>query len=71
MVGQRTIRNSIRATGVGMHTGRRVLMTVRPAEPDTGIVFRRVDLDPAVQIAASPEAVGDTRMASTLESAGV
>ena len=45
MLNQRTLKNSIRATGVGLHTGKKVLMTLRPALPDTGIVFRRTDLD--------------------------
>ena len=44
MVGQRTLKNSIRATGVGLHTGKKVLMTLKPADPDSGIVFRRTDL---------------------------
>src|SRR5204863_7381636 len=44
MVGQRTLKNSIRATGVGLHTGKKVLMTLRPAGPDEGIIFRRTDL---------------------------
>ena len=52
MLGQRTLKNSIRAQGVGLHTGKKVLMTLRPAAPDTGIVFRRTDLDPPVDIPA-------------------
>ena len=66
MVGQRTIRNSIRATGVGMHTGRKVLMTVRPAEPDTGIVFQRTDLPRAADIPARAANVGETTLGTTL-----
>jgi UDP-3-O-[3-hydroxymyristoyl] N-acetylglucosamine deacetylase len=66
MVGQRTIRNSIRATGVGMHTGRKVLMTVRPAEPDTGIVFQRTDLPAAADIPARAANVGETTLGTTL-----
>ena len=50
MLGQRTLKNSIRAQGVGLHTGKKVLMTLRPAAPDTGIVFRRTDMDPPVDI---------------------
>lgn len=61
----------IRATGVGLHTGEKVYLTLRPASPDTGIVFRRVDLDPAVEIRACAENVGDTRLSSTLVQDGV
>ena len=50
MVGQRTLKNTIRATGVGLHTGKKVLMTLRPAPPDTGIVFRRTDLPQAAEV---------------------
>jgi len=71
MIRQRTLKNLVRATGVGLHTGQKVYLTLRPAAPDTGIVFRRVDLDPPVDIAASPLSVGDTRMASTLDKSGV
>ncbi|ESQ14279.1 MAG: UDP-3-O-(3-hydroxymyristoyl) glucosamine N-acyltransferase [Thiohalocapsa sp. PB-PSB1] len=56
----------IRATGVGLHTGNKVYLTLRPAAPDTGVVFRRVDLDPAVDIEARPANVGDTRLSTTL-----
>jgi UDP-3-O-[3-hydroxymyristoyl] N-acetylglucosamine deacetylase len=66
MVGQRTLKNSIRASGVGLHTGRKVLMILRPALPDTGIVFRRTDLPQAVDIAARAENVGDTSLGTTL-----
>ena len=66
MVGQRTIRNSIRATGVGLHTGRKVLMTVRPGEPDTGIVFQRTDLPDSVDIPARAANVGETNLGTTL-----
>src|SRR5215212_1050415 len=61
----------IRATGVGLHTGEKVYLTLRPAPPDTGIVFRRVDLPNPVEIRASPYAVGDTRLSSCLEKDGV
>ena len=66
MLNQRTLKNSIRATGVGLHTGKKVLMTLRPALPDTGIVFRRTDLDQPVDIRAHAENVGDTSMNTTL-----
>ena len=58
MVKQRTLKNVIRATGVGLHTGDKVYLTLRPAAPDTGIVFRRVDLDQPVEIRACPHNVG-------------
>ena len=66
MLNQRTLKNSIRATGVGLHTGKKVLMTLRPALPDTGIVFRRTDLDLPVDIRAHAENVSDTTMNTTL-----
>ena len=66
MVGQRTIRNSIRATGVGLHTGRRVLMTVRPGLADTGIVFQRTDLVGSADIPARAANVGETNLGTTL-----
>ena len=66
MLNQRTLKNSIRATGVGLHTGQKVLMTLRPALPDTGIVFRRTDLDCPVDIQARAEHVGDTMLGTTL-----
>ncbi len=66
MVGQRTIRNGIRATGVGLHTGRRVLMTVRPGVPDSGIVFQRTDLLGAPDIPARAANVGETTLGTTL-----
>lgn len=66
MVKQRTLKNIIRATGVGLHTGEKVYMTLRPAAPNTGIIFRRVDLEQPVDITASAENVGDTALSSTL-----
>ena len=66
MIKQRTLKNVIRATGVGLHTGEKVYLTLRPAVPDTGIVFRRVDLDSPVDIPAKAENVGDTRLSTTL-----
>src|SRR5260370_12052502 len=71
MLNQRTLKNSIRATGVGLHTGKKVLMTLRPALPDTGIVFRRTDLDVPVDIKARAENVGDTMMGTTLHTGEV
>lgn len=70
MLQQRTLKSLIRATGVGLHSGVKVTMTLRPAAPDTGIVFRRIDLDPPVELRADPFAVGDTRLASCLEKDG-
>src|SRR5260221_2634142 len=66
MVGQRTLKNSIRATGVGLHTGKKVLMTLRPGPADSGIVFRRTDLPQIVDIRAHAENVGDTMLGTTL-----
>lgn len=71
MIKQRTLKNVIRATGVGLHTGEKVYLTLRPAPVDTGIVFQRVDLDPVVTIPARPENVSDTRLSTTLEVDGV
>jgi len=66
MVQQRTLKSIMRAVGVGLHSGQRVELTMRPAPPDTGIVFRRVDLPSPVEIAVSATAVSDARMASTI-----
>lgn len=71
MIRQRTLKNTIRATGVGLHTGEKVYLTLQPAPADTGIVFRRVDLDGAPEIRANPNNVGDTRLSSTLVKDGV
>ena len=70
MIRQRTLKNVISATGVGLHTGEKVYMTLRPAAVDTGIVFRRIDLPQVVDIKATPYAVGDTRLASCLQKDG-
>jgi UDP-3-O-[3-hydroxymyristoyl] N-acetylglucosamine deacetylase len=70
MLNQRTLKNSIRATGVGLHTGKKVLMTLRPAKVDTGIVFRRTDVD-GPEIKAHAENVGDTMMGTTLHSGDI
>ncbi len=66
MLAQRTLKTLTKAVGVGLHSGQRVELTLRPAGPDTGIVFRRVDLPEPVDIIVSAEAVTDTRLASTL-----
>lgn len=66
MVRQRTLKNAIRATGVGLHTGEKIYMTLRPAAVNTGIVFRRVDCDEPVDIKATAENVGDTSLSTTL-----
>ena len=71
MIRQRTLKNTIRATGVGLHSGDKVYMTLRPAAVDTGIVFRRVDLDEPVEIRAYAEKVGDTSLSTTLVQDGV
>lgn len=71
MVSQRSLKNVIRATGVGLHTGEKVVMTLRPAPVDTGIVFRRVDLHPVAEIPADPNRVGDTSLSTTLVANGV
>ena len=66
MLAQRTLRTLTKAVGVGLHSGQRVELTLRPARPNTGIVFRRVDLPEPVDIPVSAEAVTDTRLASTI-----
>jgi UDP-3-O-[3-hydroxymyristoyl] N-acetylglucosamine deacetylase len=70
MLKQRTLKSLTRAVGVGLHSGQRVEITLRPAAPDTGIVFRRVDLPEVVEIPVSASAVTDTRLASTLSNGG-
>lgn len=67
MIKQRTLKNMVRATGVGLHTGEKVYLALRPAAPNTGIVFRRIDLERVVEIKADPYAVKDTRLSSCLE----
>ena len=71
MLKQRTLKSVIRATGVGLHTGQKVAMTLRPAHPGTGIVFRRIDTATPVDIPASALRVTDTRLCSSLEEGGV
>ncbi len=66
MIKQRTLKNTIRATGVGLHSGEKVYLTLKPAPVDTGIVFRRADLDPVVEIPARAANVGETTMSTTL-----
>ncbi len=66
MIKQRTLKKTIRATGVGLHTGEQVYLTLHPAEPNTGIHFRRVDLETPVTIQATPENVGETTLSTTL-----
>ena len=70
MIQQRTLKNVIRATGVGLHTGEKVYLTLRPAAPDTGIVFTRTDLPAPAEIRADPSHVGDTRLSTCLEQNG-
>jgi len=71
MIRQRTLKNVIKATGVTLHGGERAELTLRPAPPNTGIVFQRIDLDPIVEIRALAENVGDTRLSTTLIKNGV
>jgi len=71
MIKQRTVRNIIRAKGVGLHTGKDIYLTLRPAPANSGIIFRRVDLDPVVDIPAKAENVGETMMSSTIVKDGV
>ena len=71
MIRQRTLKNVIGATGVGLHTGKKVYLTLRPAPVNTGIVFRRVDLDPVAEIPAALDRVSDTRLSTTIEHQGV
>jgi UDP-3-O-[3-hydroxymyristoyl] N-acetylglucosamine deacetylase len=66
VIKQRTLKNVIRATGVGLHSGDTVYLTLRPAAPNTGIIFRRVDLDPVVEIKAKAVNVGETALSTTL-----
>lgn len=70
MIKQRTLKNSIKATGIGLHTGQKVYLTLKPAPVNTGIVFRRVDLDPVVDIPALAHNVSDTTMSTNLAKDG-
>jgi UDP-3-O-[3-hydroxymyristoyl] N-acetylglucosamine deacetylase len=71
MIKQRTLKNVIRATGVGLHTGEKIYLTLRPAAPDTGIVFCRTDLPTTVEIPAKASLVGDTQLSTVLVKDGV
>src|SRR5690554_1218081 len=71
MIRQRTLKKTIRATGVGLHSGEKVYLTLKPAPVDTGIIFRRTDLDPMVEIRACAENVGETMLSTTLVKDGV
>ena len=71
MVRQRTLKKSVQATGVGLHTGEKVYLTLRPAPANSGIVFRRIDLEPAVEMRAEAHLVHDTRLSTCLEVNGV
>ena len=71
MIRQRTLKNSINATGVGLHTGTKVYLTLRPAAANTGVVFRRVDFDEPVELEASVQNVGETTLSTTLVKDGV
>ena len=71
MIRQRTLKNTIRATGVGLHSGKKVYLTLKPAPIDTGIVFCRTDLDPVVEIPARAENVGETTLSTTLVKDGI
>ena len=66
MLRQRTLKNIIRASGVGLHTGKQIYLTLRPAPVDTGIIFSRVDISPVVSIAAKASNVGETTLSTTL-----
>lgn len=71
MIRQRTLKNTIRATGVGLHSGKKVYLTLKPAPIDSGIVFIRTDLEPNVEITARAENVGETMLSTTLVKNGV
>lgn len=70
MLKQRTIKSIVKTVGIGLHSGRKVELTLRPAAPGTGIVFSRVDLPTPVDIPASAMSIGDTRLASVLQKDG-
>ncbi len=69
-VRQRTVRNVVKAAGVGVHSGEKVYMTLRPAQPNTGIVFRRIDFEPAVDVPARVENICDTGLCTSLSKDG-
>ena len=66
MINQRTIKNTIKATGIGLHTGKKITLTLIPAPSETGIIFTRTDVNPIVEIKACPKNVGDTTLSTTL-----
>ena len=66
MINQRTIKNTIKATGIGLHTGKKITLTLIPAPSETGIIFIRTDIDSKINIEARPENVGDTTLSTTL-----
>lgn len=70
MLKQRTIKSRVKTVGIGLHSGRKVTLTLRPAPANAGIVFTRVDLTPPVEIPAAASAIGDTRLASVLQKDG-
>jgi len=71
MINQRTIKNTIKATGIGLHTGKKITLTLIPAPSGTGVTFIRTDIKPQVEIKACPENVGDTTLSTTLISENV
>jgi len=71
MLRQRTLKSLVRATGVGLHTGQKVTLSLRPAQPDTGVVFRRIDLAAPLELPARADLVGETRLCSCLVSGAV
>jgi UDP-3-O-[3-hydroxymyristoyl] N-acetylglucosamine deacetylase len=71
VIRQRTLKNVIRATGIGLHTGEKIYLTLRPAAPDTGIIFRRVDFDKPIEIEALSKNVGDTQLSTALCKDGI
>lgn len=71
MLAQRTLQRTVNTVGIGLHSGQKVGLTLRPAAPDTGIVYRRVDFENPVEIVSTPEAVGETILSTTLVKGGV
>ena len=66
MLAQRTLSNSIKASGIGLHSGNPITLILKPAPPNTGIILRKIDLDPVVKIKARAENVGDTTLSTSL-----
>jgi UDP-3-O-[3-hydroxymyristoyl] N-acetylglucosamine deacetylase len=71
MLAQRTLQRSVNTVGIGLHSGQKVGLTLRPAAPNTGIVYRRIDLETPIEIVSTPEAVGETMLSTTLVQEGV